>query len=408
MTDNTMSEALVEVVDSNTNETMTFTGSSQKVAQYFTKNNSSKVALSGLKPGTTYQYRLVNRYVSPKSKITFSYYSDYFSFTTEASAAQPFTFIHMADSQSSPVSAYAPYWGNTLQKAVSKIPDARFIVHTGDMVESSSQSNWEAFFGAAGINLSSAAFMPVHGNHEGSLKSTSEPFSKAIFNVDSQNGFALNYSYTYGNALFINLNSNYTSKAELERQGQWIRNEVAAKGQGKFLIVSFHKAPYGGGHSTDSDVRNIEKYLVPTLEQVGADLVLQGHDHSYIRSYPTKNGVPNTKVNGSLINTSQDGVIYMMSRNSGQKTYSVASKKAHMNVLWNHNPERTSVDATMFSAISVEDDKIVVKAYTSDYRIIDEYTLVQDEAIGAVAPKQSVNPLYGYPYFSDQMLPKAA
>ena len=409
-TNNLMSRGFVEVIDPATGETVIFNGTSAKVPHYSTSRNYSKVVLSGLTPGATYQYRLGNTYVGPKSGVAFTYYSDYFSFKTEPETSESFTFLHMADSQTSRGSSYYySYWGNTLQKASDKFPDASFIIHTGDMVDTSNQSQWEAFLGAAGTNLSSPAFMPVLGNHENSARSTSEPYCQTIFNVDSQNGFALNYSYTYGNALFINLNSNYTSSSELEKQKQWIINEAATKGEGKFIIISFHKAPFGGTHAGDSDVLRIKKVLVPVFEQIGADLVLQGHDHNYIRTYPIKNGVPNKSANSELINTSQDGVIYMMSRNSGEKNYSVTSKKDYMNVLWNYSAEINSVNATVFSAITVEEDKIIVTAYTSDYRVIDTYTLVQDEAVqsntGTTSDYQKIT--YISEYISlDALVPK--
>ena len=90
-TNNLMSEGFVEIIDPATNEIMTFNGISSKVLQYFTNRNYSKVALDGLTPGVTYQYRLGNIYVGPKSGVTFTYYSDYFSFKTEPDASESFT-----------------------------------------------------------------------------------------------------------------------------------------------------------------------------------------------------------------------------------------------------------------------------------------------------------------------------
>jgi len=381
-TDNTMSGSFVEVTDSAVGVKKIFPGTTSKVPQYYTGSNQHKVELSGLNPGTVYQYRLGTTYLNPKAGITFTYYSETFTFTTESKTAKAFTLLHIADSQCSNVSDYTKYWGNTLEKALKKCPEAAFIIHTGDMIDAPNSSQWTSFFGGAKNNFSTPAFMPVLGNHEGK-SSAVESFCKSTFSVESQNGFALNYSYTYGNALFLNLNSNYTSTSELTKQKQWIIREAADKGTGKFIIVSFHKAVYGGHHYGEDDVASIRRELVPVFEQIGVDLVLQGHDHIYTRTYPIKNGVPNTSVSGSIINTSNDGVVYMISRNSGQKTYSVPSKKSYMDILWNSPKEPSAVDDTVFSAITVKNDSIEVTAYTSDYRVIDTYKLTKNN-IGTI------------------------
>lgn len=380
-TNTTMTSPFVDVVDPQTQETTRFQGTSEILKQYFTGSSgrtAHKVALSGLKPGTTYEYRIGNIYTSTKSGVPFTYLSDTFTFTTEATNVESFTVLHMADSQGSS-SKYTEFWGNTLQSAMNRFPDAAMVIHTGDMVDTSNKSHWEAFFDGAGTNLSSPVFMPALGNHENYAKSTSEPFTSSVFNVGAELGQPMTYSYVYGNALFINLNSNYDKKEQLIEQGAWVERRVAEvrqeKGDDLFVIVSFHKAPFGGTHAKDSDVKRIKEILVPYLERAKVDLVLQGHDHNYIRSYPIKNGVPNTAKGGSVINTSEDGVVFLLSRNSGEKTYSVTSRKDYMDVLWDHTSVRYSKDKAMYSALTFEGDKLIITAYCADGTIIDQFEI---------------------------------
>ncbi|MBL1223782.1 fibronectin type III domain-containing protein [Enterococcus sp. BWR-S5] len=387
-TDTTMmfSDPFVEVVsagDAFTSENKkVYSGTLEKNKQIFTKKATNKVQLDGLTAGTAYQYRVGNIFKNAKTGSETTYYGPVYTFTTEAESAQPFTFLHLADSQSS-TAGYAPYFGNTLSQALNRFPDAPFVIHTGDMVETPNESHFTAFFNAIGTKMAGTAFLPVLGNHE---YKTSEAFYQSAFNVDSVNGFPLNYSYVYGNVLFFNINSNYDSTANLDKQIAWMKAEVAEKGAGKFIVVSFHKSPYGGKWTSSSSSvlgsKNIKAKLVPVMETLGVNLVLSGHDHNYIRSLPIKNGQPVTDMEDtSLISTSQNGTIYMVSRNSGEKTYKLEAAKAWTDVRWAPTGDITGKDNlpenTVFSAISVEDDALKVTVYTAAYQVIDSYTITK-------------------------------
>lgn len=387
-TDITMafSDPFVEVVPEGAAFTaenwQTYSGTLEKNKQIFTKKATSKVQLKGLSQGTTYQYRVGNIFKNAKTGSETTYYSQIYTFTTDTEKAEPYTFLHLADSQSS-IAGYGPYFGNTLNQALNLYPQAPFIIHTGDMVESPNESNFTSFFNAMGSKMSGAAFLPVLGNHE---YKTSESFYQSVFNVDSVNGFPLNYSYVYGNVLFFNINSNYDSTANLDKQIAWMRAEVAEKGAGKFIVVSFHKSPYGGKWTSSSSSvlgsKNIKAKLVPVMEELNVNLVLSGHDHNYIRSYPIKNGQPVTDMaDTSVISTSQNGTIYMVSRNSGEKTYKLEDAKAWTDVRWAPTGDITGKDNlpenTVFSAVSVSDNELKVTVYTAAYKVIDSYTITK-------------------------------
>jgi hypothetical protein len=361
-----------------------YSGTSAAAGSYFSGQYIHKVAVAGLTPNTAYRYRIGNTVVSAKSGTVFQYISDWYKFETAAPETETFSFIHMADSQGSS-SEYANFWGNTLTKAVARDPNAEFIIHTGDMVDSNSSSHWTGFLGATGTNLAGPAFLPTLGNHEGT-DSTTLKLAEALFNVPSVN-YPLNYSFSYGNAFFIVLNTNYTStskKTDLEKIRDWVRSEIQAKGKNKFIIVSFHKAPYGGKHQSDSDVKTIIQYWTPTFDSLGVDLVLNGHDHNYIRSYPIKGGVINTQ-NPSVINTDTSGIVYQVTGHSGKKTYSLPSKRSDMAVLWKPVPSESSVDACAYSVVTVSPTTVEVKSYSTGGVLIDSYSLTDNTSMLAAA-----------------------
>jgi len=364
----------------------TFTGTTAKVplAAGVTARNEQHVTVTGLEPGQSYDYRLGDTTTSAGSVSR--YYSATYHFTTEPSAAEPFTFIHFADSQGD-TSSYTKYWGNTVSKALTKLPDAAFIIDTGDMtdphapaqIDATAIAHWDAFFNAVGAGFSGPAFLPVLGNHEGSAASPVS-FYQSVFPVGSQegcpvSGYPLNYAYTYGNALFLELNSNYTSGADLTKQIAWIRSVAAGVGAGKVIIAAFHKGPYGELHSGDADVAAIKNSLVPVLEEVGVSLVLQGHDHQYYRSFPIKGGKPNTSVAGNLICTATDGAVFMCTGTSGQKTHAMY-KKAWISKYWDPTTQGGNATQDTYSAITVDGDRISVNVYNTGDQLVDSYTIL--------------------------------
>mgnify|MGYP001942168641 CR=1 FL=1 len=95
------------------------------------------------------------------------------------------------------------------------------------------------------------------------------------------------YYYSYGDTLFINLNSNVLDSKEHEA---FIKDaiEKATKERGKnfsWKVVSFHHAPYSTAtHTSDKDILQRRHELVKIFNENGIDIVLNGHDHIYTRT----------------------------------------------------------------------------------------------------------------------------
>jgi 3',5'-cyclic AMP phosphodiesterase CpdA len=101
------------------------------------------------------------------------------------------------------------------------------------------------------------------------------------------------YSYNYGNVHFVALDSygleagNTRLYDTLGPQVDWLKRDLAANIQA-WTIVYFHHPPYTkGSHNSDTeqDLVQLREHIVPILERYNVDLVLNGHSHSYERSY---------------------------------------------------------------------------------------------------------------------------
>lgn len=95
------------------------------------------------------------------------------------------------------------------------------------------------------------------------------------------------YYYSYGDTLFLNLNSNVIDSSQHKA---FLEQAIAqaTKEHGKnfsWKVVSFHHAPYSTAtHTSDEDILLRRKELVKIFNDNGIDVVLNGHDHIYART----------------------------------------------------------------------------------------------------------------------------
>ncbi len=101
------------------------------------------------------------------------------------------------------------------------------------------------------------------------------------------------YSYNYANVHFVALDSYGWETGStrlydtLGPQAVWLKQDLAANTQ-PWTVVYFHHPPYTkGSHNSDTETEliNMRQNIVPILERYKVDLVLNGHSHSYERSY---------------------------------------------------------------------------------------------------------------------------
>ena len=143
-------------------------------------------------------------------------------------------------------------WQNTLTQALTKFPNTSFILGAGDQVEdASSEDQYDAFFTPA--ELTSTPYIPTIGNHDnGALYAYhfNSPNESAEYGQTSAGG---DYWFTYGNTLYMVLNSNNQSALSHDTfVGQAI---AAAGGDAAWKVVMFHHSIYSSATpSDDTDI----------------------------------------------------------------------------------------------------------------------------------------------------------
>ncbi|WP_291652668.1 metallophosphoesterase [Clostridium sp.] len=192
-------------------------------------------------------------------------------------------------------------WNNTLNKALSLVPNASFMISAGDQVSIRNKKatteealayteNEIEYVGYLSPDaLKSLPTATTLGNHDAVSGNYSYHFNNPNASELGKTVGGGNYYYTYGNTLFINLNTNNRNIAEHK---QFIEEAVSNSKDSTWRVVTIHHDIYGSGeHSNEPEIVELRYALVPIFEENNIDLVLTGHDHTYSRSKILKGGV---------------------------------------------------------------------------------------------------------------------
>lgn len=299
-----------------------------------------KAVINHLEPGVEYVYRVGDGQQT---------YSEMGEFKTALPYDNSFEFVHIADSQAATQSDYNT-WGNLLNNALSDFPNTEFVVHTGDMVDDGSDAKqWQMWFDAAKDILGNIPLVTAIGNHEANSQNGINNYLTRFNNP--LNGIAelkgSSYSFDYKNAHFVVLNS----ESNFAEQAKWLEKDLKSTNK-LWKIVALHRGPYGSIY----DSEHIREHWTHVFDEYDVDLVLSGHDHVYMRSYPMVDG-----------KVSQDGTIYVIGGSSGPKYYDVTER------YWQ---EMTyDDDVPIFSNIKIDDDQLTFIAKNEKGELVDQFLI---------------------------------
>ena len=86
-----------------------------------------------------------------------------FNLGTAHETNEPFSFLYVGDAQN----YILELWSRLIRESYKKAPDAKFIIHAGDLVdEAHNESEWHEWFMAGGWIHISLPSLAVPGNHE--------------------------------------------------------------------------------------------------------------------------------------------------------------------------------------------------------------------------------------------------
>ena len=324
-------------------------------------------AVAELKPNTTYSYRAYDK----GAKIG----SNSATFKTSDANVNSFCFVHVSDSQvdagESDIGFEAigtgKIFGTTLE-AISKV-NPSFLLHTGDIVEYSKyETYWRNQLDFNGKYVRTLPIMAISGNHETTYRAGSNEiykhFNYKIYEQDTIKGFY--YTFDYGNVKFIMLNTNDQGENGIsEEQYDWLYATLKNNDK-KWTIVAMHHPMYSvGKYGASPDYNEYSLQLRAQLTKLFADnkvdLVLQGHDHAYSKTYPiSADGAANIsgekqKEGATQYDVNPDGTVYVMHGPAGDQTRSPVEVDEGIYGI------ATASFQSSWADIKVENDRITVK-----------------------------------------------
>jgi len=321
---------------------------------------------TGLEPDTKYCYRVGDGQT----------WSEWNSFRTAASKAEPFRFIYFGDAQNNIKSMCS----RTFRKAYATAPDARFLVHAGDLVnEGYDDSLWGEWCEALGFIGANVPSLPVVGNHD-LHRIPGKPDSRLVLSASPlwSHHFALpdngpdaeelksqSYFIDYQGArlVFVDVNAFANEDFEAgarkriqEKEVEWL-NKILGNNPNSWTIIVQHQAIFS--IAKNRNYAEMRATLAPLYEKNHVDLVLQGHDHAYGRTH---------KIAGEqIVDSSAPGIVYAISV-CGPKMYTLHD--LHRELM-----AKTITQSQFFQVIEVSPDRLLFTAYSVEGSAVDEFEL---------------------------------
>lgn len=346
---------------------MEFNGTCSALPSTISTMYYNRVTVTGLEANTNYTYQLGDG----NGDWSVEY-------TTKTANPESFSYLAFGDPQVS-TQAYGNSWNNTLALALGVDPSLAFMASTGDNINNNSPASTAnaqySYFFTPQQTFSSLPLASCMGNHEGPVSANFD-----FYNPPNADGVQ-NYWYRYGNTLFLVWDCQYGDTASMKT---FLQTAIDANPDATWRVLNFHYDVYGNGadHAL-SDGKAYRDIFVPVIDQFGIDVVFNGHDHSYSRSYPMKySGSPTTSndmgmqteffnANGASVNP--NGTVYFsLDSSSGQKFYNLDVKQPYTAFMQQeYRPEFSIVNMTVntFTCTTYQ-----VNADNS-LKVIDSYTI---------------------------------
>lgn len=358
---------------------------------------SNKASVNELKENTTYYYQVfqngkyqdVQKYSTKSFKnYSFLYVGDpqigasSGQTSTEGDAMKDNNYAARNDSYN---------WNNVLNNAVKQNPNLSFVASAGDQVNNNNnEKQYAGYLGAdalrslpvattIGNHDSGSAQYEMHYNNPNAFDTSG--YRNTAKYTEGKTAAGTDYYYTYGNTLFIVLDTNNYNCATHENV---MRKAIKENPNAKWKVVMFHQDIYGSGYDhSDSDGMVLRTQLTPLMDKYDIDVVLQGHDHTYSRTYQlqsdgqahdkfakTENTANYAKENNcyEIVDTTKGGTVvnpkgtvYLEANSAtGSKFYNLITAKQDF------ISERSQTWTPSYSVVNVTDDSFEVTTYDAD------------------------------------------
>lgn len=309
-------------------------------------------------------------------------------------------------------------WQNTLDVA-TRNRNFDFLLSVGDQIHTTnaqmggvttSQARHDFLF--APSQFTSLPFVPVVGNHDGSGASNANihmwqfhynlpetaPNVRRFNNAENSLETQMDFYLRWGNMLLVQLDSNTTTGfGPNGPRTQWLEDVVYRNQDATWRVATYHHAVYpvfrfnhDGAGGNNAALGNVRANIVPVLENLEFDLILNGHEHAYSRSHQMLNQIPQLEQlwldnEGNIVEERTNavldptGIVHItLNSGSGSGYYSI-QRMAHRPYIaaYNQNFRRN------YTVVDVADYMLSVTTYQinndGSTTLVDVYSIVRSE-----------------------------
>ena len=325
-----------------------------------------RVVVDGLEPDRLYRYALGDG--------TPGGWGPWKTVKTAPEPGRPVRFLYLGDAQTG-----LERWGRLLEGALRRHPAMDFVVLAGDLVDRGNErTNWDHFFLRAAPVLDRLPVMPCVGNHE--YLDIGPRLYRSFFELP-RNGPPgidpdLAYSFEVGDACFAVMDSTLAvwDADAAHIQAEWL-DQTLARTRARWKIAIFHHPVYPSHPWRDMPA--LREHWVPVFDKHHVDLVLQGHDHAYQRTYPMRAHRPAA--------SPARGTVYVIAV-SGDK---------YVDQVRRENVVVGMSEVSTYQTIEIDPrtDRLTYRAWTEEGRVVDGFEIEKssvaiagaDRATGVVA-----------------------
>ncbi|MBR5913351.1 MAG: metallophosphoesterase family protein [Selenomonadaceae bacterium] len=327
-----------------------------------TENFQYTAQIDGLKPNSTYEFKIVDGAKSTEN------------FELKTYDENKFKGIIFSDSQS----ANYEVWGGVAKSAFEKNPDAEFFINMGDLVDNGEdRTQWEAWMTQVEEPLTKLPFVPIMGNHECYARDWKERYPMAYLNyfaVPENDNKYFNrryYSFDFGAAHFVVLDSQWDeletfAPGIIEAQINWLRKDLEnTKKAWKIVCIHRDVLQYKIIDRDDwnEGFSSVGTTFMPEFDFWNVDVVFTAHLHTY-------------RNRGHIRDFNEDptGPLYILTGLSGDVRYPG---------LWaNHTLDKfvaPQPETDNFLTIEGDDKNLIIKCFLPDGTKLDEVKLTKKE-----------------------------
>ncbi|MEM7381550.1 MAG: fibronectin type III domain-containing protein [Bacteroidota bacterium] len=357
-TDTNITDAVAQIAEAGVNsdfeeKASTVKASTEEFDLGLYKGNTSlmvhyhSVIFEGLKPDQLYVYRVGDGG---------DYWSEWIQFRTSKLGYAPTEFVYFGDAQNEILA----HWSRVIRMAYQTAPNASFVIHAGDLINTAHRDQeWAEWYKAGGFIHSQWTAIPVVGNHEFSSIVDGEAKKLSIqwrpqftLPIEKELDSELHetvYTVDYQDVRIIVLNSNDM----LEEQTKYIEEQLKDC-KAKWKIISCHHSVFSPAKGRDFEFAR--ENWKPILDKYGVDLVLNGHDHTYARGH-----VPVRTADTE--DSDQLGTVYVTSV-SGPKQYELDAEQMKAYKEQGYVLDNSAEQTQFFQVITIQDNTLTYVAYT--------------------------------------------